>query len=173
MPVGLERCYGRGDLHFVTFSGYHRLPLLNTKTARDLFVQELRRIRDEMHFRLIGFVVMPNHVHLLMSEPPRATPSIALHKLKLRSSQKLRGLARLLRTGPLSADDVAAQSRVLWQPRFYDFNVYSSAKRKEKLIYTHANPVIRGLAKHPDEWPWSSWSFYEQNEDGLIHIDTN
>ena len=172
MPAGLERYYGKGDLHFMTFSCYQRLPLLNTKTARDLFVQELGRIRDETQFRLIGFVAMPNHVHLLMSEPPRSTPSIELHKLKLRSSQKLRGLRRSLRTGPLTLEEVAAQPPVLWQARFYDFNVYSSAKRKEKLIYMHANPVIRGLAKHPDEWPWSSWSFYEQNEGGLIHIDT-
>jgi len=69
----------------------------------------------------------------------------------LRSSQKLRGLRRSLWTDALTLDEVAAQPRVLWQLGFYDFNVYSSSKRNEKLIYMHANPLICGLAKHPDE----------------------
>jgi putative transposase len=152
----------KGRFAFRDLQLLSEIAFVKYKNGSGSFRTRVGRIRDEMQFRLIGFVVMPNHVHLLMSEPPRSTPSIALQKLKLRSSQKLRGLARSLRTGPLTLDEVAAQPPVLWQARFYDFNVYSSAKHKEKLIYMHANPVIRGLAKHPDEWPWSSWSFYEQ-----------
>jgi hypothetical protein len=55
--------------------------------------------------------------------------------------------------------------------RFYDFNVYSRGKVKEKLNYMHANPVIRKLVKHPKDWPWSSWSDYMRGEVGLIEID--
>src|SRR5260370_1413390 len=58
-----------------------------------------------------------------------------------------------------------------WQPRFYDFNVYSHEKKKEKLEYMHANPVVRGLVKHPQDWPWSSFSFYAKDEVGLLEID--
>ena len=65
MPAGLKRIYGQGHLHFITFSCYQRLPLLRTVRARDIFVQELGKLRDEMAFRLIGYVVMPEHVHLL------------------------------------------------------------------------------------------------------------
>ncbi len=90
MPSGLKRFYGRADLHFITFSCYRRLPLLKTARARDLFVQELGKVRDEMGFRLVGYVVMPEHVHLLISEPKRGTPSTALHKLKLQVSRKMR-----------------------------------------------------------------------------------
>jgi hypothetical protein len=54
---------------------------------------------------------------------------------------------------------------------FYDFNVYSPGKVKEKLNYIHANPVIRKLVKHPKDWPWSSWSEYMRDEPGLIVID--
>jgi len=50
MPSGLKRYYGKADLHFITFSCYRRLPLLKTERARDLFVQELGRVRDEMDF---------------------------------------------------------------------------------------------------------------------------
>jgi REP element-mobilizing transposase RayT len=69
MPKGLKRYYGRGHLHFLTFSCYRRLPLLATVRARQLFVRELTRVRAEYGFLLIGYVVMPEHVHLLISEP--------------------------------------------------------------------------------------------------------
>ena len=84
MPTGLKRHYGEGHLHFITFSCYARLPLMKSPRARDIFVQELERARDEMDFRLVGYVIMPEHVHLLISEPPHGTPSTVLQKLKLR-----------------------------------------------------------------------------------------
>ena len=83
MPTGLKRYYGKGDLHFITFSCYRRLPLLKTARARNLLVKELGRVRDATGFRLIGYVVMPEHVHLLISEPREGTPSTVPHKLKL------------------------------------------------------------------------------------------
>ena len=69
MPAGLKRYYGKGHLHFVTFSCYRRLPLLKTVRAREIFVAELGKVRDETGFQLIGYVVMPGHVHVLVSEP--------------------------------------------------------------------------------------------------------
>jgi putative transposase len=170
MAANLKRSYGKGDLHFITFSCYRRLPLLETARARDLFVEELEKVRDEMKFYLIGYVVMPNHVHLLMSEPAGVTPSAVLHKLKLGFSRRVRARAK-----PLDAQrELSHRQKALrsfWQARFYDFNVYSTGKRKEKLNYMHANPVIRRLVEHPKDWPWSSWSFYETKESGLINID--
>ena len=73
MPQGLKRYYGRGDLHFLTFSCYRGLPLLKTMRARNLFVQALGKIRERYKFLLVGYVVMPNHVHLLVSETSKAT----------------------------------------------------------------------------------------------------
>jgi putative transposase len=58
-----------------------------------------------------------------------------------------------------------------WQRRFYDFNIWTEAKLREKLDYMHRNPVDRQLVAHPGLWPWSSWSFYEKGEAGLIRID--
>jgi len=78
MTEGLQRYYGKHDLHFLTFSCYQRLPLLGTRRSRDLFVCELGRARAEYGFRLIGYVVMPEHVHLLISEANKGTPSTVL-----------------------------------------------------------------------------------------------
>jgi REP element-mobilizing transposase RayT len=58
-----------------------------------------------------------------------------------------------------------------WQRRLYGFNVWSEKKLKEKLHYMHRNPVDRELVQHPQDWPWSSWSFYAKGEQGLIRID--
>jgi putative transposase len=172
-PAGLKRFYGKGDLHFVTFSCYRRLPLLHTVKVRNQFVEELEKVREEMKFRLIGYVVMPNHVHLLMSEPAQSTPSKALHKLKLSFSRKMRKRRRSGHFGQLRLPFAGMEGapRAFWQARFYDFNVYTIGKAKEKLNYIHANPVTRGLVEHPKDWIWSSWSAYEKNEPGLIRID--
>ncbi len=183
MPAGLKRYYGKGELHFITFSCYRRLPLLKTVRARDLFLKELGKVRDEMGFLLLGYAVMPEHVHLLMSEPKQGTPSAVMQKLKLRVARELRkgkqpqdpgsntepgaptaGLTRL----PCRETDEPL--RAFWQARFYDFNVYSRGKEVEKLNYMHANPVIRGLVEHPRDWAWSSWWFY-YGEGGLLAID--
>jgi len=173
MPRGLKRYYGKGDLHFVTFSCYQRLPLLGTKCARNVFVQELEKVRNEMEFRLVGYVVMPEHVHLLLSEPLTGTPSTVLKKLKLRVSLRMRkgrevGSAEQFQ---LPIEEEGVPPKAFWQARFYDFNVNTFEKREEKLNYMHTNPMIRGLVEHPKDWPWSSWSSYMREEAGLITID--
>ena len=173
MPKNLKRYYGEGHLHFITFSCCRRLPLLGTAGARNLFVHALGKIRERCQFLLVGYVVMPNHVHLLVSEPAEGTPSTMLQVLKQRVSRDLRGEARRSLAEPLSLQFAARNADLLhfWQPRFHDFNVHSAKKRREKLVYMHANPVKRGLVKNPAEWIWSSYSFYEKGEEGLITID--
>src|ERR1700675_860144 len=100
MPKKLKRYYGRGELHFVTFSCYRRLALLATAFARNLFVKELDEARHEYDFLLVGYVLMPNHVHLLISEPKKCSPSSALQMLKQRVSRKMRGQQHVV---PLTA----------------------------------------------------------------------
>ena len=108
-------------------------------------------------------------VRLLLREPKRGNLSKALQVLKQKVSRLLRKRAqhssRQLRLA-FFGEDAAA----FWQRRFYDFNVWSERKLKEKLLYMHRNPVERKLVKHPKNWPWSSWSFYAKGQ-GLIRID--
>ena len=173
MPSGLKRIYVKGHLHFLTFSCYRRLPLLKTARARDVFAKELSKLRDEMGFQLVGYVVMPEHVHLLISEPKSGTPSAVLQKLKLRVARKLRRRKRKFDSAQLGLpfDTAGEQLRAFWQARFYDFNVYSQKKVREKLDYMHANPVVRGLVEHPKDWRWSSWSFYWGGDMGMVRMD--
>jgi putative transposase len=172
VPTGLKRLYGQGHLHFITFSRYRRCRLKSVP-AGDIFVQELARVREGRRFLLVGYVVMPEHVHLLMSEPEQGTPSTVLQKLKLRVSRRMRRRRKPFCAAQLRLPlgDEGTPLRAFWQARFYDFNVYTHGKKNEKLHYMHANPVIRGLVQHPKDWPWSSWSFYAKGEPGLVRMD--
>ena len=169
----LKRYYGMGHLHFLTFSCYRRLPLLGAVRARNLFIKTLGEVRERYGFPLVGYVVMPEHVHLLIGEPKKGTPSTVLQVLKQRVSRVLRGKRRSSSPAQLRLrfSESAPDLPRFWQRRFYDFNVWSAKKRKEKLEYMHRNPIIRKLVRHPNNWPWSSWSFYASGEDGMLPID--
>jgi putative transposase len=120
MPKGLNRYYGRGHLHFLTFSCYRRLPLLETVRARNAFVTALEKIRERYHFLLVGYVVMSEHVHMLISEGPKCTPSLVLKVLKQRVSRDLRTRKRRLARGQMrwACKDGDAGLPRFWQPRF-------------------------------------------------------
>ena len=172
MAHKLIRHYGRGHLHFITFTCYRRLPLLRSIRARNAFVQILSETRDRYGFSLVGYVVMPEHIHLLIGEPAQGTPSTVIQVLKQRVSGRLRrkkskSAAQL----SLAFEDGDDSLPRVWQRRFYDFNVWSLKKRVEKLHYMHMNPLKRNLVDHPKDWPWSSFSFYSNLKSGLIRID--
>jgi REP element-mobilizing transposase RayT len=101
MPQGLHRIYGGRDLHFLTFSCYRREPLFDDGTLCDLFLNALERVRRRYRLVVLGYVVMPEHVHLLVSEPQRSTLSTVIQALKLsfvRSVEMNRG-GRVPRSG--------------------------------------------------------------------------
>jgi putative transposase len=174
MPKKLKRRYGTTNLHLITFSCYRRLPFLRTARARNVFLIVLNDVRGRYQFAIVGYVVMPEHVHLLLSEPKKGNPSLVVQVLKQRVSRRLRrrtragGSVRQLR---LWQDLPAAAQRGFWQSRFYDFNVWSRKKRTEKLNYMHMNPVKRGLVENAKLWPWSSYRFYQYGEENLCTPD--
>ena len=148
MPWGLKRFHESRQLHFLTFSCHKRRPNFRTTESRDTFVSALERVRQNYDLCVYGYVVMPEHVHLLVSEPERGTLAQAMQSLK-------QGVARRL---ALRAKDS------FWQERYYDFNTWSERKFVEKLRYIHRNPVKRGLVAQPEDWPWSSFRHYLTGE---------
>ena len=153
MPTNLKRYQQSGDFHFLTFSCYHRLPYFATRESRDRFEQALEQIRKRYVFHVFGYVVMPEHVHLLVSEPTRTTLARAMQALKTSVSKQ-------------------SKEKPFWQVRYYDFNVFSTAKRTEKLRYIHRNPVTRGLVTRPEEWQASSFRQYLTGEQRTVTIES-
>ena len=117
----------------------------------------MERARQKYRFVVVGYVVMPEHFHLLITEPEVGNPSVAMKVVKERFTKLLHHGG--MQTGPI------------WQKRFYDFNVSSTEKRIEKLRYMHRNPVKRGLAEKPEEWKWSSFRAYARGEEGLVKVN--
>ncbi len=153
MPTGLERFQHAGDLHFLTFSCHSRLPYLASSQACELFLRALEAARRRYVFFVYGYAVMPEHVHLLVSEPRRATLDRAIQALKTSVAKR-------------------CTQRPFWLARYYDFNVHSEAKRIEKLHYIHRNPVTRGLVYEPRDWEWSSFRHYLTGETGIVEIES-
>jgi putative transposase len=135
VPTGLRRYQETKDLHFVTFSCYRRKPKLGGASAKAIFVRALERTRVAYGFCVIGYVVMPEHVYLLLSEPETVLLATALQSLKRSVSRRL----------------ALRHSEPFWQARYYDFNVWTERKRIEKLRYIHRNPVTRGLVARPED----------------------
>jgi putative transposase len=178
MAEALQRFYGGRDLHFLTFSCDQRQPLLASPSRADLFLDVLERVRRRYRLVVLGYVVMPEHVHLLLTEPQRATLSTAMQALKLGLVRTLEGsgVPRSRKTGeawgtPCSCSETAVVPHRFWLPRFYDFNVWTERKRIEKLRYIHRNPVKRGLVASPEQWLWSSYRWYLYGEKGPVKIN--
>ncbi|MGB8885777.1 MAG: transposase [Candidatus Korobacteraceae bacterium] len=164
MPWGLKRYQNTGDLHFITFSCYHREPFFATSSARRVFEETLEEVRRWYGVDIKGYVVMPEHVHLLLSEPERSSLRVVIQMLKQITAQKI---------GPKLSD--ASQNsgrRRFWQVRYYDFNVRTREKQIEKLRYLHRNPVKRGLVEKPEDWEWSSFRHYATGVEGVVEIES-
>jgi putative transposase len=170
VPRDLKRYYRQGHLHFVTFSCYRRLPLLNSARRRNLLLCILEQTRISYGFAIVGYVVMPEHLHILVNEPRRADLSTAMKALKQAMSRRV---ARSQKRKDPRQNALFSNPRPLrfWQPRFYDFNVFTAKKRVEKLKYMHRNPVVRGLVELPEEWRWSSYRYYDLGENGIVTIE--
>jgi putative transposase len=154
VPWGLKRFHQSDQTHFVTFGCYHRHPLFTAAANKRTFEAGLERVRRSFGLWVYGYVVMPEHVHLLISEPPRATLVEALKSLKQGVSRRLIGGAEHF-----------------WQKRYYDFNIRNHEQFVEKLRYIHRNPVQRGLCERAEEWEWSSFLQHATGCEGRAGIE--
>lgn len=174
VPNRLHRYYGAGYPHFITTSCYQRRPVLDSRRSRDLFLQVLERVRRRYRFVIVGYVVMPEHVHLLLGEPERGNPSLVMQAVKQGFARRVLRSASDRRQAKL-AGNAGLEDHVLadhvWQRRFYDFVVFTEKKRVEKLRYMHRNPVKRGLVLEPQQWPWSSFCDYAEGRRGPVLVN--
>ncbi len=114
---------------------------------------------------------MPEHIHLLITQPEVGTPSTVMQVLKQRTAHALLPKKKRVDGRQRRLFDNGAVRRALWQARFYDFNVWTTRKRVEKLRYIHRNPVKRGLVESPEQWRWSSYRFYLLDEPGPVGVN--
>ena len=163
MPWGLRRFQETGQLHFLTFSCYKGRPNFGNAPSRTTFETSLEQARQRCGLCVYGYVVVPEHIHMLVNEPEQGSLSQVVQSLK----------QSVPRTLALRAADP------FWQARYhdfdvYDFNVWSEHKFVEKLRYIYRNPVTRGLVARPlpDDWIWSNFRHYANGEVGRVEIES-
>ena len=156
MPTGLKRFQNAESLHFITFSCFHRLPLLEAAGARETFERVLEATRARHRARIYAYVLMPEHAHLLVNEPPQILLAQFLKAVKQTTSRKLR-----------------AERDQFWQERYYDSNIRGERTRSEVIRYIHRNPVKRGLVAKPEDWQWSSFRHYATGVEGTVEIESH
>jgi putative transposase len=130
--------------------------LLARPESRHTFECALERVRRRFDLYIYGYVVMPDHVHLLTSEPAQRLLQEALKSLKQSVSRRL-----------------LSEAEHFWQKRYYDFNIRNEEQFKEKLRYIHRNPVRRGLCAHPEAWEWSSFRHHSTGIEGPVQIESH
>jgi len=189
MPWGLRRFQQSGQSHFVTFCCYHRHQLLTTDASRRTFESALERVRRSFRLRVYGYVVMPEHVHLLLSEPQRDMSSSGAAPLKPKdglnglfvglngrpvlSEQRQDALADALKSLKQGVSRrLIGDAEHFWQKRYYDFNIRNYPQFVEKLRYIHRNPVKAGLCERPEDWEWSSFRCYATGCEGRVEVES-
>jgi putative transposase len=155
MPSGLKRFHHSGQTHFITFCCYRRRKLFLSDASKETFELALERVRRNFQLCVYGYVVMPEHVHLLLSEPDQETLAAAIQSLKQGVSRRLIG-----------------EAEHSWQKRYYDSNIRNHRQFIEKLRYVHRNPVSKGLCVRPEDWRWSSFRHYATGDEGCVEIES-
>ncbi len=151
-----------GHAHYLTFSCFHRQPFLDRDRAREWMVQAMELARRTHDLELWAYVIMPEHVHLIIF-PRQESYSIAAILNTIKQSVSKKALAFVAHTPPHSCAECSiasrtATSRIASGSGVADSTAISGAPATfwEKIDYVHANPVRRHLCGAPEEWPWSS-----------------
>ncbi|MBV8049996.1 MAG: transposase [Acidobacteriaceae bacterium] len=175
MPIGLHRYHQSQQTHFLTFSCYRREARFASPETYDLFLQCLEDMRRRFAMCVYGYVVMPEHVHLLVSEPGRSTLGVPDPASATRADLG-KTLASAIRDLKVSFSKrlgrQEGQPSSFWQKRYYDRNLRDEHEFRLKLRYLHRNPVKRGLVNEPGDWKWSSFRHYALREMGPVEIES-
>jgi len=150
------------------------MPVLSNALFRGIVVDSIDQARIAFGFRLLAYVVMPDHVHLVII--PRIDSNVG-HLVGEIKRISARGVHAALKgresdlPGKLMVVRNGRTRFALWQRRCYDHSCRTDESIWEKVTYCHQNPVRRGLVDDPTDWPWSSCRWYQAYSGPLPEID--
>ncbi len=155
MPTGLQRIHERGDIHFVTASCFRRQPLLGTPELRDIFQIILFETAQKYLTGVEAYVVMPEHIHLLLAPPDNKALFAVVQVIKQRYTRTLKKAAPVLYER-IQQKTAHPPPMPVWETRSYNSNVRTKKAFDNAYAYIHDNPVKRGLVARSADWKWSS-----------------
>jgi len=157
MPKGQKQVYGKGELHFATCNFFRRQPKMALEKHRDLFVQLLEEVRVKFRFNVVGYVAMPTHFHLLMSEPGIDTADNSIQTIRQRFGRRYNASART--------------DEQVWETRYADLHVFGADGILARLNFMHQAPVKAGLVEQATDWEWSSARRYAGLPEGVVTME--
>jgi len=171
----IQHYHEPGHLHELTFSCFHKKPLLTNDDWCSRLARSLDDACRSTSFDLVAFVFMPNHVHLLVN-PRDDAPAIShlLDRIKQPFSMEIKellsnGNKRLLRQLTVQERPDRRCFRFWLEGPGYDRNIFSTEAMTASLDYIHNNPVKRGLCDRAVDWKWSSARYYSSEPEGVQH----
>jgi putative transposase len=164
--------------HYVTLVTYHRVSVFRSEVACQLFIDALRETRERYPYKLVGYVLMPDHVHAIVNNRSGKI-SDWLRRIRGNSARKI--LAWLRAEGHLSSLKKLAlvhpqkrqHTHSVWQKDPSVIDLWSHKFVRQKLNYLHVNPVRAGLCQHPAEWKWSSYRAYLPHQPGEVPLEVD
>ena len=163
-----------GQARFITFCTHNQLPLLSDNKIRRIILDIILDAKKQYGFKLIAYVLMPEHVHLILIPNENSKVGHIIGEIKRLSSKKIHKYLILQKSKLIKKLTVirnGAERFVFWRKRCYDHNCRSEESLWEKVNYCHNNPVKRGLVQSPEKWQWSSYQYYRCNEVSPLNID--
>jgi len=153
-----------GTARFITFSCYGKYPYLAKEDCIQRLLEQMKSLRTDYAIKILGYVIMPDHVHLVLDPPTGLRLGVVIGQMKARAAHAIIPTLREYLARP---DGHIA----LWERRCYDHNCRSPLAVTEKIVYCHHNPVRRGLVDIPGDWLWSSYGWYRGDSNPPLEID--
>jgi REP element-mobilizing transposase RayT len=175
--VGLPRFHIAGHIYYITTVVYDRLPIFTRPSFIIPLIDSLNFYRHKRAFKLLGYVIMPDHIHLIIWPFGASTVSDIMRDYKKFTSVHLIRQAEVENVGDWLAafqqagEETGRSDNKVWQDSYWDENVYSEGFLYQKLNYVHRNPLRTDLVEHLVDYPYSSYRNYEFGEEWLIEID--
>lgn len=163
-----------GRARFVTFCTHQRMPIFSADPFKRIILESIADVRISSGFRLLAYVIMPDHVHLVLI--PRIDSELGplIGEIKRISARKIHTLLRRNNSALYGRFFVTRNGRqifALWQRRCFDHNCRTDAEIWESVTYCHNNPAARGLVGDAADWPWSSYRAYMGFPNIVFEVD--
>jgi putative transposase len=163
-----------GRARFITFCTHNRMRLLTNDSFRSIVVEVINEVRAQTGLKLLGYVIMPDHIHLVLVPPIDGKVGFIIGEIKRISARKIHRRLKVADSNLLTKLSVTRRGLnkfAFWQKRCFDHNCRTEEAVWTKVKYCHDNPVKWGLVKTPGEWRWSSYNCYHGEGDFVLEVD--
>ena len=173
----MKRVHLPDAIYYITTVVYNRLAIFSSASYAIAVIDSLNFYRYKQQYKLLGYVIMPDHLHLLIWLQGKSTISEIMRDLKKYTAVRIIRQAEVenkqewLTAFTQAGTKTERSKNKVWQDSFWDKIIYSDKMLRQKLNYIHRNPVRAGLVESVDAYPYSSYRNYVDDDDSLILID--